>query len=500
MRWTMYVSAGLLATALAVPGQSMAAPEPSATGGPDAQTRAVAAYWTPERQRAAVSRDIVVDAQGRSYLRAASGRLEPYGNGKLVARPTLEAVGGGPAKAAQPVPLATADTTGPSITGRSPMDGVTISSTSVTFTATVTDSSGVKSVTVKLIYPDGRTGSFSATGSGTTWSVTLQNFTAGSWKWQLIAKDTVRGGNTTTSPQWGFTVAPGGGGTPSGDVASAQWTTVSPVLNASGRLIFEMPANQARTRWSAYVCSATVVSDGGTGDGRSMLLTAAHCVYDDAHKTFARNVLFIPDQEWSGTSTDRICSNDKYGCWAPSAGIVDADWTTRAWPDNIPWDYGYYVVANTGSHIAGTSTSTLPSLEAAVTTPMTAYFGNPLKNRTSAFGYSYSQDPKLMYCAQARGYTGGSGASASDNWWLSQCGLSGGASGGPWLDEDPVSGTGQILSVNSWGYQNTPGMAGPKLNTSSSTTRLRAPLCVYRVAKNLSGSLLNTTASTCPAS
>jgi hypothetical protein len=494
--WTMGLSAGLVAAVFAVPGQTMADSDLRRVSGPDAQTRAVAAYWTPERQRAAVARDIVVDERGRSYLRSAGGRLEPYGTGTPVTRPTLEPVGGQPAPSARPVPLATADTTGPSITNRSPSDGATISSTSVTFQATVTDPSGVKSVTVKITYPDGRTGSFSAAaGSSGVWSVTLQNFTAGSWKWQVIAKDTVRGGNTTASPWWGFTVAPDGGGTPSGDVANAQWTKTSPVLSASGRILFEMPANPTQSKWNAYVCSGTVVSDGST-TARSMILTAAHCVYDDEHKAYARNVLFIPDQQWSGTGTDRTCGNDKYGCWAPNAGIVDADWTSRTWPNNIPWDYGYYVVANSGRHYTGKMTAS-DSLETAVP-PLTPAFVTPTASRASAFGYSYNQDPKLMYCAQARGYTGGSSPSLSDNWWQSQCGLSGGASGGPWLDEATVSGSGQIVSVNSWGYSNSPGMAGPKLDTSSSTTRTRAPICVYNVAKNLSGTLSNTTASTCP--
>ena len=63
---------------------------------------------------------------------------------------------------------------------------------------------------------------------------------------------------------------------------------------AAGRLFYEMPSNPRRKRWGGYVCSGTVVSDGATG--RSVILTASHCVYDDANKAFARNVLFIPNQ------------------------------------------------------------------------------------------------------------------------------------------------------------------------------------------------------------
>ena len=62
-----------------------------------------------------------------------------------------------------------------------------------------------------------------------------------------------------------------------------------------------------------------------------------------------------------------------------------------------------------------------------------------------------------MYCAEDM-----TTEARPANWWLASCGLSGGSSGGPWVQ--PISGgTGPIISVNSWGYTNQPGMAGPKL-------------------------------------
>ena len=63
------------------------------------------------------------------------------------------------------------------------------------------------------------------------------------------------------------------------------------------------------------------------------------------------------------------------------------------------------------------------------------------------------------------------------NWWLPSCGLSGGSSGGPWVQPmDTSTGRGPIISVNSWGYTNSPGMAGPKLVGTSAE-------CVYNEAK-----------------
>jgi hypothetical protein len=191
-------------------------------------------------------------------------------------------------------------------------------------------------------------------------------------------------------------------------------------------------------------------------------------VFDDVSKKFARNVLFIPNQDQTtGSGTDTNCANDPVGCWAPTFGAVDVNWTTRSFPDNIPWDYAYYVVEDSGAHSGSASTS--DALDTAVGS-LGIDFNPPAVNDgndgatsadfTHALGYSYSDDPYFMYCAEDMTTEG------SDNWWLPGCGLSGGSSGGPWIQ--PLSnGTGPIISVNSWGYNGSPGMAGPKLNGTS---------------------------------
>jgi hypothetical protein len=80
---------------------------------------------------------------------------------------------------------------------------------------------------------------------------------------------------------------------------------------------------------------------------------------------------------------------------------------------------------------------------------------------THAMGYSYSDDPNFMYCAEDM-------QDIDANWWLPSCDLSGGSSGGPWMQPfDESNGTGPVISVNSWGYTTSPGMAGPKLNGTS---------------------------------
>ena len=415
----------------------------------DARAARVIEHWTPERRAAAVPRDLVIDERGLGYLRMPGNALVPYGHDI----------------AAQAGP--SGDTTGPAVSNLNPAAGQTIGA-SYTFTATVSDPSGVKSVSFKLQKGSGVTQSFSASaGAGGVYSVSLSGFTDGTWSWWVVAKDTVKGGNTTTTGKVTFEVSTGGGGGGGGGggTPNAEWTGGGVVQNAAGRIYFEMPSNSRRTRWAGYVCSGTVVNDGTAN--RSVILTAAHCVYDDVYKAFARNVLFIPNQDGTtGTGTDLNCSNDPIGCWSPNVGVVDNNWTTRTFPDNIPWDYAYYVVSDSGEHSGNASASS--ALDGSVTAMSISFSAPTVGNVTHALGYSYSEDPNFMYCADAMETEG------SANWWIATCGLSGGSSGGPWV-QPMTNGNGPVISVNSWGYTNQPGMAGPKLSGTSA-------LCVFNVA------------------
>jgi hypothetical protein len=65
------------------------------------------------------------------------------------------------------------------------------------------------------------------------------------------------------------------------------------------------------------------------------------------------------------------------------------------------------------------------------------------------------------------------------NWWLPSCELSGGSSGGAWVQPmNEETGIGPVISVNSWGYTTLPGMAGPKLDGGSTAG------CLFATAEN----------------
>lgn len=432
-------------------------------------------YWTRDRREAAQPRDLRIDPRGLGYLRRPDGSLQPYGHQISAA----DAVGE-PAPRARPS-AGNNDTTPPSITNMVPGSGDEIGALA-TFSATVTDASGVRSVSFVIQYPDGTTTeTFQATNLGNdNWSVILQGFTDGGWSWWVEARDGAKkGGNLAISNPVDFTVNTGGGSSSGGGssgsgyiVTSAQWTGGA-IQTAAGRLYFEMPNNtRRRGPWSAYVCSGTAVKD--VLSGRSLILTAAHCVYDDTNKSFSRNVLFIPDQaDTTGSGTDTNCNNDPLGCWVPSYGVVDQNWTANTFPGNIEWDYAFYVVDDTGAHAGPGNEDALDVAVSAFDVDFSMPYvddGDPASTSvdfTHALGYSYSEDPKLMYCAEDMTTEG------AVNWWLPSCLLSGGSSGGPWVQPmDTGSGTGPIISVNSWGYTTSAGMAGPRLIGTSAS-------CVY---------------------
>lgn len=420
----------------------------------DPRAQKVFDYWTAQRMQQAVPRDLVIDQRGLGFIKTKDGRLLPYGHpiealpqDQSTATPTGKPSGG------------SSDTTPPTINSMQPAAGSTIGA-SATFSAVITDPSGIKSVTFYVRRSGGISQSFSPVyQDNDSWSITLQGFSDGAWEWWAVAKDNAgRTGNTATSATVSFTVdlGAGGGSSSGGDglITNAHWETPSPIKSAAGRLYFEMPANKSWKTWNGYVCSGTVATDGT--DGRSIIVTAAHCAYDDVNKAFARNVLFIPNQDsTTGNGTDLNCNNDPIGCWAPAFAAVDTDWTNQTFPANIPWDYAYYVVSDSGAH-NGSGGDMLD--DAAGNLPLD-FVGRQVGVSTHAFGYSYSDDPNFMYCAEGLAVE-----NSYSDWWLSQCGLSGGASGGPWIQPlDTASNSGPIISVNSWGYTNSPGMAGPKL-------------------------------------
>lgn len=429
-------------------------PETSVAAASDARLKRVIEHWTPARKASAIPRDFVLDRAGDAYIKLPNGGLQPYGNSRLSrlkGKPT------------------SGDSNPPTIEQMSP-NGTTIGSQSL-FGAVVTDDeSSLKSVsfTVKK-GANGIPQSFQPQNtSGNVWEIILQGFTDGEWQWQIDARDNAAGGGNSATSDWAFfTVDTTGGSVDTGGgdntdpsdgtvITNGHWNYTDDVMKrATGRIYFEMPANKRGTRWNGYVCSGTVTADNNVN--YDLVITAAHCLYDDVNKTFARNVLFIPDQDrTSGSGTDTNCSNDPMGCWSPEFAVVDVEWTNKTFPENIPWDYGFYAIAKTGDGVYQGGFESTDRVLTAATGQVQVNYGSYTYGYDHALGYSYAEDPLLRYCAEMV-----EEEATYNDLWMSQCGMSGGASGGPWVTEAQTSP--QIFSVNSWGYTTQPGMAGPRL-------------------------------------
>jgi hypothetical protein len=222
-----------------------------------------------------------------------------------------------------------------------------------------------------------------------------------------------------------------------------------------------------------YVCTGTVVDDGDHPD-RTIILTAGHCAfqYSSGGGRFADYALFIPNQdETRGRSTDETCSNDPLGCWHPLFAVVDYDWTTKDFPSSVPYDFAFWVIPNDNeTHEPGyiyqsqqDLSRVLEDIVERFPIDFTYDQSNAPATFTHGLGYTFSKDPDFRYCAQQ--LTTKYGISSYENLWLSPCDMSGGSSGGPWLKDTTDQGTGTIISINSWGYSSSTGMAGPNFNT-----------------------------------
>lgn len=240
------------------------------------------------------------------------------------------------------------------------------------------------------------------------------------------------------------------------------------ILGASGRIFY-------RSFGKDYACSGTVIKDNKTG--RSLVLTAAHCVFDDIDWNFGSNVIFIPERDsidltdMTAKDVHRECSKDICGCWSLSGGLVHDLWADTPWPARLAYDYGLYVVDDIGDH-QGTSCGSDALDEAIDEMQFTVGVDLSYENIVG-FGYSLIKKPDFRFCANTTEYN--QPTTDVDTYWLPGCGLQGGASGGPWLmDYNEKTGSGKIVSVNSWSYSDYNGMGGPIIDASAARCLVNA--------------------------
>lgn len=249
-----------------------------------------------------------------------------------------------------------------------------------------------------------------------------------------------------------------------------EYTNGGQIVGATGRIYFSSYGVD-------YACTGTVIRDNKSG--RSLVLTAAHCVFDDIDFNWGSNVIFIPNRDsvdlestdMTGDDIHRHCGLDVCGCWTLSGGVVHDMWADTPWPDRLMYDYGFYIVDDVGDH-QGTSCGS-DALDEAIDELDFKVGVDIGADNIHAFGYSLEHNPDFRECADDTSYN--QPTDSLDTYWLPGCGLTGGASGGPWMGNfDSSSGKGNVVSVNSWSYSDVPGMGGPIIDASAARCLVNA--------------------------
>jgi hypothetical protein len=255
----------------------------------------------------------------------------------------------------------------------------------------------------------------------------------------------------------------GGGGGKGADgstaVLGASWTAGGAVARTTGKVLFTMGTTD-------YVCSGDVIRDGAAD--RSIVLTAAHCVFDETAGAWATNWMFIPDYDSSPvplTGDDSFCQYTRFGCWTATALVAHRGFTSAGgFNDQAALhDWGFAAMDGTGAN------GTL--LEDETQAQHVDVSGaDQVGTEVSAFGYPAARPytgADLTYC---RGtlttdpYNGGQTLGLG-------CKMNGGSSGGPWFTPfDDTTGTGTQMSVNSYRYGSVQAMFGPRFTTETQAT------------------------------
>jgi len=250
----------------------------------------------------------------------------------------------------------------------------------------------------------------------------------------------------------------GGGGSTA--VLGASWTGEGTVLSATGKVLFTMGSTD-------YVCSGDVVKD--ANNDRSIVLTAAHCVYDETAGGFATNWTFIPDYDSRPatlTGDGIFCQSTSLGCWTAAALVAHHGYTSAGGFNTqaTMHDWGFAALDEGGTRNVLVEEETDGGQN--VDFSGTAKVGTVV----SAFGYPAARPytgTDLVYC---RGglttdpYNGGKTLGLG-------CKMNGGSSGGPWFTPfNDGTGAGSQMSVNSYRYSGVQAMFGPRFTTDTRAT------------------------------
>jgi hypothetical protein len=296
-------------------------------------------------------------------------------------------------------------------------------------------------------------------GSGASEHQRIVDFWTNERVTQAVPRDFVKAGpnqyQLAGEPDRGGKPGGGGGGGSTGTITGASWNGGGVVADTTGKVLFAMGA-------SYYVCSASVVTD--SASDRSIVLTAGHCVYDEAGGAFATNWMFVPNYDAAApnlTTSGSFCGQTLYGCWTATSLVAHSGYTTAGGFNDqaVVFDFGFAILGNGGKSPA--------LVESIVGSQAITFDANGAGTVVDAFGYPAARKyngKDLVYCEGPTGFD----SLNNDATYKIACNMTGGSSGGPWLRTfNKTTGQGTLTSVNSYGYTGDKSMYGPKFNADT---------------------------------
>ena len=237
---------------------------------------------------------------------------------------------------------------------------------------------------------------------------------------------------------------------------ATSWTSGGEVSRSTGKVFFSMGTIY-------YVCSGSVILE--TATDRSLVVTAAHCAYDEVNEQFAENWLFVPEYYAKPASLNpdkSFCAETKNGCWTSTRLVVSSSYANAGTFNDqaVQHDYAFAAIGLGGK----TDTSDLLSVTGG---HALVYDKRAAGVSTWIFGYPAASRYKgktLMYCNGSLSFD----TRLSNKTYRLPCSLTAGSSGGPWLNPFvSADGSGDQFSVSSYTYGGSKAMYGPIFNSET---------------------------------
>ncbi len=162
--------------------------------------------------------------------------------------------------------------------------------------------------------------------------------------------------------------------------------------DTTGKVLFEMGGFY-------YVCSASVATEAVSG--RSVVVSAGHCVFDETNVEFATNWMFIPDYDAAPAPIDtggNFCAQTEWGCWTATSLVVHEGYASAGGFNDqaVRHDWGFAVVGPGGhnnAHLDATVGTKPVSLSSVSTGTTVSAFGYPAAGKYKGNDLIYCQGP-----------------------------------------------------------------------------------------------------------